>query len=57
MVQVRNHVLARWRADVMRYLTVEEAAQKILPKYRNLVDIAWRFLHIHGYINFGWVTD
>jgi lysine-specific histone demethylase 1 len=52
-VQVRNHILTRWRADVTRFLHEEEAALKVQPKYRHLVSLAWKFLFTHGYINFG----
>lgn len=52
-LQIRNHILAKWRADVSRWLTEEEAAAKIMSKYRHLVSAAWRFLTTHGYINFG----
>lgn len=51
--QVRNHILARWRADVSRWLGEEDAGAKIMPKYQHLVSIAWRFLTTHGFINFG----
>lgn len=51
--QVRNHILARWRADVTQYLPEQEAASKILPKHRHLVSTAWRYLDHHGYINWG----
>ncbi|WIA32039.1 hypothetical protein OEZ86_002891 [Tetradesmus obliquus] len=51
--QVRNHILARWRADVSAFLSEEEAAAKILPKHRHLVSAAWRFLDLHGHINWG----
>ncbi|GMH38451.1 hypothetical protein BSKO_06335 [Bryopsis sp. KO-2023] len=52
-IKVRNHVLAKWRADVSQWLTEEEAAVKIMPKFRHLVTAAWRFLTQYGYINFG----
>ncbi|KAF5835288.1 flavin-containing amine oxidoreductase-domain containing protein [Dunaliella salina] len=52
-VKVRNHVLARWRADVTRYLSLEEAGKKIQPKFQPLVKLAWELLSKHGYINFG----
>lgn len=51
--QVRNHVLARWRADVRRYLSLEDACAKIQARFHPLVAHAWRFLSLHGYINFG----
>ncbi|KAL6764103.1 flavin-containing amine oxidoreductase-domain containing protein [Haematococcus lacustris] len=52
-VKVRNHVLARWRADVTTHLSEEDAGQRILPKWQHLVSLAWRFLDLWGYINFG----
>lgn len=52
-LQVRNHILTKWRADVSRYLTQEAAADKILPKFKHIVKLAWNFLNIYGYINFG----
>ena len=52
-VQVRNHILTRWRADVTRFLHEEDAGAKVQPKYQHLVSLAWRFLYTHGYINFG----
>ncbi|GFH10950.1 SWIRM domain-containing protein [Haematococcus lacustris] len=51
--RVRNHVLARWRADVTTHLSEEDAGQRILPKWQHLVSLAWRFLDLWGYINFG----
>jgi hypothetical protein len=51
--QVRNHILTRWRSDVSRFLTEEEAGAKIAARYRHLVPLAWRFLYRHGWINFG----
>jgi hypothetical protein len=50
---VRNHILTRWRSDVSRFLTEDEAAAKIASRYRHLVPLAWRFLYRHGWINFG----
>lgn len=52
-MQVRNYVLTQWRADVNHYLTAEEAKPNIRKVYHPLVDIAWKYLNMHGYINFG----
>eukprot|EP00878_Enallax_costatus_P040532 GHUV01046838.1.p1 GENE.GHUV01046838.1~~GHUV01046838.1.p1 ORF type:complete len:211 (+),score=38.35 GHUV01046838.1:192-824(+) len=51
--QVRNHIVARWRADPTQYLSEQEAASKILPKHRHLVLTAWQYLDHHGHINWG----
>ncbi len=53
IAKVRNHVLTLWRLDVSRWLTEEEAAAKIMPRFRAMVTAAWRFLTTGGYINFG----
>ena len=50
-------MLAKWRADVSRWLTEEEAATKIMPRFKHLVAAAWQFLTSHGYINFGVAPD
>jgi len=44
LTQVRNHVLARWRADVTRYLPLDEACKKIQVKFHPLVKLAWELL-------------
>ncbi|XP_019457860.1 PREDICTED: lysine-specific histone demethylase 1 homolog 1 [Lupinus angustifolius] len=50
---VRNHILARWRSDVSVWLTREKALKSIRNEHKGLVDVAYRFLLEHGYINFG----
>ncbi len=52
-VQVRNHVLARWRQDVSRFLSLPEASLRIMARHKPLVEVAWTFLNTHGWINFG----
>jgi len=42
--KVRNHVLTRWRADVTRYLPLEEAGRRIQAKFQPLVKLAWESL-------------
>ena len=49
--QVRNHILAVWRYDVSRYLSAEEAATRIRPRLRHLVQPAWQWLDREGHIN------
>lgn len=50
---VRNHILARWRSDVNVWLTYDKAVKSIRSEHKGLVDVAYRFLIEHGYINFG----
>ncbi|PWA91175.1 Amine oxidase [Artemisia annua] len=52
-VVIRNHILARWRLNVDVWLTKEHALETIKPEYKDLVDSAYSFLLVHGYINFG----
>ena len=52
-VQIRNFVLFRWREDVSRYLSEEEAGAKVNARHRKYVGVAWRFLNSAGHINFG----
>jgi hypothetical protein len=42
--QVRNQVLAHWRADVTRYLTMYEVGQMFQSRYRQVVAVAYKFL-------------
>ena len=53
LMQVRNYVLFRWREDVSRYLSEEEAAASVSSRHRKYVGAAWRFLNCAGHINFG----
>lgn len=50
-------MLARWRADVSKWLTLEAAGSRIVPEYRPCVRLAWTFLTRAGYINFGVAED
>ena len=46
-------MLFRWREDVSRYLTEEEAAASVGSRHQKYVGAAWRFLNSAGHINFG----
>ena len=46
-------MLFRWREDVSRYLSEEEAAEKVSSRHRKSVAVAWRFLNSVGHINYG----
>lgn len=50
---VRNHVIAKWREDVSRWLSEKEAALGIRARHQVYVKVAWRFLNTCGVINFG----
>lgn len=52
-VRARNAVLCAWRADVGRRLSEGEAVAAAAPADRPYALAAFRFLHAHGYINFG----
>ncbi|KAK9844949.1 hypothetical protein WJX74_008996 [Apatococcus lobatus] len=51
--QMRNLVLARWRRDVTRHLSEQDAGSGIPPSLLPYLSVAWRFLNASGYINFG----
>lgn len=51
--QVRNYILSKWRSNVRRWLSRQEAGERILSRHQRLVDAAYRFLTSQGYINFG----
>lgn len=40
-----------------RYLTEDEAASKVSKDLQPYARLAWRFLNLHGYINFGVAPD
>ncbi|XP_045792774.1 lysine-specific histone demethylase 1 homolog 1 [Trifolium pratense] len=52
-IVVRNHILARWRSNVNVWLTYDRAVKSIRSEHKGLVEVAYRFLIEHGYINFG----
>ena len=52
-VTIRNHILARWRAEPNAYVAVETACSWFMNKQRPLVHCAHRFLTTCGYVNFG----
>eukprot|EP00252_Welwitschia_mirabilis_P017874 TRINITY_DN3980_c0_g1_i1.p1 TRINITY_DN3980_c0_g1~~TRINITY_DN3980_c0_g1_i1.p1 ORF type:complete len:751 (-),score=160.25 TRINITY_DN3980_c0_g1_i1:386-2638(-) len=52
-VEVRNHIIARWRENVHDWLSRSEVMESIKKEHRNIVDAAYDFLLAHGYINFG----
>ncbi|KAH9288848.1 hypothetical protein KI387_032965 [Taxus chinensis] len=52
-VVVRNHILARWRENVNAWLGKQHVMESIKREHKSVVDSAYNFLLMHGYINFG----
>ncbi|MQL80104.1 hypothetical protein Taro_012556 [Colocasia esculenta] len=52
-IVLRNHILARWRADVRCYLTKSRVRETVSVEYEGLMSRAYDFLLEQGYINFG----
>ncbi|KAG0492491.1 hypothetical protein HPP92_005889 [Vanilla planifolia] len=52
-IVVRNHILARWRADVRSFLTKSQIRETVHSDYEHLISAAYDFLYEQGYINFG----
>lgn len=50
---VRNHILAKWRENVNVCLQQNTIMGSIKAQYKGLVAPAYKFLLMHGYINFG----
>ncbi|CAI9759762.1 unnamed protein product [Fraxinus pennsylvanica] len=52
-ILVRNHIISRWRDNTSEWLTKDMFADCIPKHCRGLLDPAYDFLVLHGYINFG----
>ncbi|XP_020103713.1 lysine-specific histone demethylase 1 homolog 2 [Ananas comosus] len=52
-IVVRNHILARWRANVRCWLSEDHIRETVSSRYDRLVSAAYDFLYREGYINFG----
>ncbi|KAH0459785.1 hypothetical protein IEQ34_010448 [Dendrobium chrysotoxum] len=52
-VVVRNHILARWRANVRSWLFKSQIRETVHSDYDHLISAAYDFLSEQGYINFG----
>uniref|UniRef100_A0A1D1XH62 Lysine-specific histone demethylase 1 2 n=1 Tax=Anthurium amnicola TaxID=1678845 RepID=A0A1D1XH62_9ARAE len=52
-IVLRNHILARWRADVRSYLTRSRIRETVSAEYDGLMCRAFDFLLEQGHINFG----
>lgn len=53
LFQARNHVLARWRADVTAWLPEEAVVEDVPNRMRSYARLAWRWLTATGSINTG----
>jgi len=56
-IEVRNVIIAMWRADVHHFLDLQSAGSSIQARHQDLVKVAWQFLMDRGYINFGVAGD
>ncbi|PWA67645.1 LSD1-like2 [Artemisia annua] len=52
-IVVRNHILARWRANVQAWLSKGQIKETVSNEYGQLLNSAYDFLMFNGYINFG----
>eukprot|EP01018_Ginkgo_biloba_P021970 Gb_40551 [translate_table: standard] len=52
-IVVRNHIVARWRENVHAWLSKEHIMESIRSEHKSIVNSAYNFLLMHGYINFG----
>lgn len=46
-------MLTKWRDNVYKFLSKEDASASIQRKHMPLVEAAYAFLDTHGFINFG----
>ena len=51
--QMRNYVLALWRADVSQRLSLDQATTNLRPRLVPYARAAWKFLNAVGFINWG----
>ncbi|CAA2984310.1 FLOWERING LOCUS D [Olea europaea subsp. europaea] len=52
-ILIRNHIISRWRDNLSKWLTKDMFVDCIPKHCRALLDSAYDFLVLHGYINFG----
>lgn len=52
-IVVRNHILARWRANVRVWLSKGQIRETVSSEFEALISSAYDFLLYNGYINFG----
>ncbi|KAF6140303.1 hypothetical protein GIB67_000351 [Kingdonia uniflora] len=52
-ILIRNHIIMRWKENVLNWLTKEAFIGLLPPHCRTLLNSAYGFLLSHGYINFG----
>ncbi|GAB2258852.1 hypothetical protein Droror1_Dr00015012 [Drosera rotundifolia] len=52
-IVVRNHILAKWRANVNVWLSKGQIRETVSVEYEHLISAAYDFLFYNGFINFG----
>ncbi|PNW80465.1 hypothetical protein CHLRE_07g318651v5 [Chlamydomonas reinhardtii] len=52
-LKVRNFLLALWRVNVRRHLSMDTARSAVAGPFQRHAEIAWTYLHTYGFINFG----
>ncbi|KAL4621530.1 hypothetical protein ACB092_06G235000 [Castanea dentata] len=52
-ILIRNHIIAKWRENVLNWITKEMFIDEIPKHGHTLLDSAYNYLVSHGYINFG----
>ncbi len=56
-IGARNHIIARWRRNVRRFITEEEATSLLKDHFLQSAKKIYRYLHRFGYINIGVLTE
>ncbi|KZV43432.1 lysine-specific histone demethylase 12 [Dorcoceras hygrometricum] len=52
-IVVRNHILAKWRDNVHSWLSKAQIKETVSNECTHLINAAYDFLLVNGYINFG----
>ncbi|KAL9265263.1 FLOWERING LOCUS D-like protein [Drosera capensis] len=52
-ILIRNHIITKWREDVMRWVNKEMFLEVVPKHYHYLLDSAYNYLVSYGYVNFG----
>jgi len=52
-IKLRNHICAKWRKDITKFLTKEEACRGLSEHQIAIVSYIYDYLNRYGFINFG----
>ncbi|KAL6560202.1 Lysine-specific histone demethylase 1 2 [Orobanche hederae] len=52
-IVVRNHIIAKWRDNVRSWLSKGQIRETVSNEYAHVINAAYDFLIVNGYINFG----